>query len=158
MQELPEDGLFPEIENFMFSSNENEVKNWLRDLTGIYLLVDFGIINSKKDQYSNEQNDVRLSAHIGMPWVTRDRDSIETLIAMNNLLNLTWELKLKIQENKCPLKKYISIPVNIMSIDTESYKRDLSRECIGWIIEFNRDALSRNPHGVGYETIKFNIP
>lgn len=85
--DLPDTELVPEIQNFLFSSNEEKLKKEIEDTFGIFMLLDYGQLRSSKDGMDRKNDAFEMGIIIARKLKSDDYDMAEILLMQDELLN-----------------------------------------------------------------------
>ena len=139
VQNLPEHGALPDIQYMAVGQSMDSLKSFLNTITGCvsYLLVDFGEINSSKNNKNTITDSLKMAVTVAMR-VPDGMDIIEESIASANTLNITNRLR-------AHLIKDSRDKVLGSWFDLFGSRHDLvpfvtkELQSIGWTIMFNAD-------------------
>lgn len=94
VQDLPEHGVIPDIQYMAVGQSMESLTGFLNSITGCvtYLLVDFGEINSSKNNKNTISDTMKMAVTVAMR-VPDGMDIIEESIASANTLELTNRLR-----------------------------------------------------------------
>lgn len=138
LETMSKHSLIPEIEDFCFGVNEEEITKSIRSFKGFYLFVDYGSINSHRDQYNRDQSSMHLALTVAIPANIGYYSMYETAILTDQALGYLMQIRARLMEEQ----KHVSWLKNIGTTDEISpfVARELSNS-IGWTMVFQREFL-----------------
>ena len=95
MKSLPPSGAMPDIKNYVFGSDMDTVKRRVDAVTGAYLFIDFGEIESERDSRNSITDSLRMAATVGEK-VSDVMDTVERAVISDITLSLINELRARI--------------------------------------------------------------
>ncbi len=130
--------LVPGIVNFLFSANEDKLKEGIEDTKGVFMLLDYGQISSSKDDRKRQNDQFELGIIIARKMKPESYDMAETLLLMDEMLNLLREVRQQmITDSKCsPFVKQLDFSQRI----DPWYARELSN-ATGWSMSFTKTGI-----------------
>lgn len=136
IEELPP-SLIPEIEDFVFGVDEEEVKRKINNISGTFLFVDFGDIISTYDNKGAIVDTFQISMTIARKVQRSSCDMIAEAIVFDRMLQLVADLKRTLisEKKKTPWLAQIEQDCTCSPF----VARELG--CIGWSLIFERKGL-----------------
>lgn len=133
---LPMAGEMPDIKHYVFGVDMNTVKRRVDSISGTYLFVDFGEIDSTRDSRNSIADTLRLAATIAFK-VSDSMDIVERAIISDVTLSLTNELRARMyadsQRDLTPWLREVSDTHNIVPFISP----ELSS--VGWSLLFTSE-------------------
>lgn len=139
IQDMDEKDLIPGIEDYIFGVNEDMVKRRIQDITGIYLFVDYGSINSDREGDARwEMDEFRIAVTVAYPIKEGSLDAVETMFMHQLTLDYIRQIKLKMHEDskKNVMLQHVSWPLEI----NPWFARELMSSS-GWSMLFSRTGV-----------------
>jgi hypothetical protein len=139
IQNLTEKELIPGIEDYVFGVNEDMVKRRIEDITGIYLFIDYGAINSDQETDANvEQDEFRTAVTVAWPIKQGELDAVETMFMHQLTLDYIVQIKEKMRQDSRShhLVKRVSWPIEI----NPWFARELMNST-GWSMLFSQKGV-----------------
>jgi hypothetical protein len=126
--------LIPDIENYIFSSNFETVQYYVNSLTGFYLFVDYGEIESSANNVNSNVENARMAITIAYKLKGFSGDSIEQMLASDQCLAHLVQIRntMLSEQKSCPWLKDLSKDHSLVPFG----RPDLSS--IGWSMLFSR--------------------
>lgn len=138
LRAVPETEAFPEIRNFIFSSNEDFVSNSVPNAKGgPMLFVEYGNVNLDKEN-TVDKTEVLLSVTVASELSTANSDMIEEALAMQQNYDLLKSIINKMSNDydsleNCPDNEIIIFPAEIYPIEPKKFYGHG-----GWVAMFKR--------------------
>ena len=129
--------LIPEIDDFVFGADEEEVKRKINEISGTYLFVDFGDIASTRSEKGTITDAFQISLTVARKVSSSDLDMIATAVVFERMLQHVAAIK------KALLAETKNHPW-LAEIDWNSdFSPFVARELgsIGWSLIFERKGL-----------------
>jgi hypothetical protein len=95
MKSLPPAGEMPDIKDYIFGADMDTVKRRVDAVTGTYLFIDFGEIDSERDSRNAIKDTLRMAATVAAK-VSDVMDTVERAIISDITLSLINELRARI--------------------------------------------------------------
>ncbi len=95
VKNLPDNSLIPEIKQYVFGADMEMVKRRVDSVTGTYLFIDFGEIDSNRDDKNSITDSLRMAATVAAKVSDRS-DIVERAIISDITLSLINELRARI--------------------------------------------------------------
>ena len=87
LQEMPGEGVVPEIENYVYGQSFDELKERVGKLTGSFLFVDYGEVDMQSDSHRSFECTQRIAVTVAMK-LSANADMMERLIATDRTLGM----------------------------------------------------------------------
>lgn len=133
---LPEP-IIPQITDFVFGVDEEVVKKAVSNISGYFLFVDFGEIQSSTDANNRITDSFSISMTVAKRYDENSMDQISTAIIFDNCLDMAATIKRTLvkEQKKYPWLKDID--------GNSTFSPFVSRElsAIGWSMIFDRQGL-----------------
>ncbi|MDR2917629.1 MAG: hypothetical protein LBV74_22790 [Tannerella sp.] len=133
---LPDNSLMPDIKHYVFGADMDTVKRRVDSVTGTYLFIDFGEIDSERNDKNSIQDSLRMAATIASK-VSDVTDIVERAIISDITLTLINELRARIytdsSRDKTPWLQELSFKHSI----TPFVVPELSS--VGWSVVFTSE-------------------
>lgn len=124
---------FPEITDYIFGVNEDQVKKQISLVKGIYLFIDYGNITSREDRLKVKEDVMQLAVTVAKPTSSGTYDLAEEILITEKLLGIITSIRKEMREDRSdPFVRRLSFPHDI----TPFFARDLSNS-YGWTLMFN---------------------
>ena len=138
VEALTVNSLVPEILNFLFSSNEDKLKSEIEDTKGVFMLLDYGQLDSSIDSIRRRNDQFELGIIIARKLKPDDYDMAEILLLQDELLNTMRRVREQmITDSKChPFVKQLELPHKI----NPWYARDL-HNATGFSMMFSKSGI-----------------
>lgn len=139
VQALPEESLIPAIEDFIFSTNENIIKESISNIKSYFLMFQYGIIRSPAVNRAGARDTVFSSSLIVAKPISRNAtDNVEEAIYLNQCLQYIVQIANQMRtDNKtlfCHADRFQESNIDISPIEPA-----LLYGCTGWVMTFNRN-------------------
>lgn len=138
VQAINPNSLIPEIPNFLFSSNEEKLKQSIEDTAGTFMLLDYGQLSSSQDNLKRPNDQIEFGIIIARKIDPTNFDLAEIILMQDELLNLMRQVRATmVQDSKChPFVKQISFPHQI----NPWYAREL-KNATGFSMTFTKTGI-----------------
>ena len=133
---MEEKDLIPGIEDYIFGVDEDMVKRRIQSISGIFLFVDYGAINSDRESDAlYEMDEFRIAITVAFPIKEGTMDPVETMLMHQTMLDYISQIKEKMRADskRIDLIKEISFPLEI----NPWFSRELMSSS-GWSMLFSR--------------------
>lgn len=136
IEALPAESLIPEIKEFIFGMNEDELHTRIKNMEDLFLFVEYGQVNLIRDEKNDITNSqIALAVNVATKFNWDNKDTVEESLLLNKTLNylvkIINQIKADDETNDCPLSRYFNNPSAIMQIEPKSFHNKL-----GWNIMF----------------------
>ncbi len=130
--------LVPEILNFLFSSNEDKLKAEIEDTKGVFMLLDYGQLDSSIDSIRRRNDQFEMGIIIARKLTPADYDMAEILLIQDQLLNIMRQVREQmILDSKChPFVKQLELPHRV----NPWYARELAN-ATGFSMMFSKSGI-----------------
>jgi hypothetical protein len=142
---LPPAGKMPDVKSYVFGPDLDSVKRRVDAITGTYLLIDFGEIESDRDNRNSIADTLRMAATIAIK-VSDLTDIVERAVIFDLTLSLINELRARIYADSLrdtsPWLQELSFKQSIVPFIVPEL------QSVGWSILFNSqgaDMLNLKP-------------
>jgi hypothetical protein len=138
VSELPEHSLFQDVGAYVFGNNEDAVKKCIDGISGFYLFVDYGDIESGRDQINRVTDSFYIAVTIAFPLSDFSGDLADQVLISNQALEYILELRryMIVGQKEKPWMKDIADNHEI----TPFVARELNGS-IGWTMTFSRQGF-----------------
>jgi len=135
---LNPNSLIPDIRNFLFSSNEEKLKQSIEDTAGTFMLLDYGQLSCSQDQIKRLNDEIEFGIIIARKIDSAKFDLAEIIIMQDELLNMMRQVRaIMIEDSKYhPFVKQISFPHRI----SPWYAREL-QNATGFSMMFSKTGI-----------------
>lgn len=124
---------YPEITDYIFGVNEEQVSKQISQVRGIYLFIDYGNITSRESTLKVKEDSMQLAVTVAKPLASGTYDQAEEILITEQLLEIISSIRKDMREDRTdPFIKRLSFPNDI----TPFFARDLSNS-YGWTLMFN---------------------
>ena len=124
---------FPEITDYIFGVNEDQIKKQISQVKGIYMFIDYGNISSREDRLKVKEDTMQLAVTVAKPISSGSYDLAEEILITEQLLGIIAAIRKEMREDRSdPFVKRLSFPHDI----TPFFARELSNS-YGWTLMFN---------------------
>jgi len=120
----------PNIEGFVFGQNFDAVKARIDTMTGNFLFVEVGDIESTQDQKGNINDTIKIACTIAYKE-NRDADLVEHMIVSDQSLSLINQLRGNLFKDQCPWLRMIDGTTQIQPFVSSELAS------VGWSFMFN---------------------
>ena len=125
--------MFPEITDYIFGVNEDQVKKQISQVKGIYLFIDYGNITTRVDRLNVKEDVMQLAVTVAKPISSGTYDMAEEILITEQLLQIITSIRNEMRDDRSdPFIKRLTVPHDI----TPFFARDLSNS-YGWTLMFN---------------------
>lgn len=125
--------IFPEITDYIFGVNEDQVKKQISQVRGIYLFIDYGNISSRESALKVKEDAMQLAVTVAKPLSSGTFDMAEELLITEQLLQIITAIRNEMRDDRSdPFIQRLSFPNDI----TPFFARELSNS-YGWTLMFN---------------------
>lgn len=132
---LAETSYMPNVETFVFSSDETKVVKEVRNIKGLFMLLEYGNIDiSSPDQMKLRERSWRLAITFGFPQKRAGVDFMSEALIMDQLYQLAFQLQTQIKtDNKeiCDWLQMMDGSLNISPVEPK-----LLYENYGVVVDF----------------------
>lgn len=129
-----ENSLCPEILDYIFASNEDRVIKKVGNISNYYLMLDYGQVQKRENNYSVVENSFFIALTVARPYSEEDMDDAEEILIAQECITLLNKIYEYAKADKtCPLMKF-NFTGGFMPFDAP--KLDNS---IGWTWELTRE-------------------
>lgn len=134
VKQLPLHDRLPEINHYVFGQSYDDVKAQVDKISGTYLFVEFGDIDSKRDQRNTITDTFQIAVTVASKVVSNS-DLIEIAIISEETLQIINQLRILqfSDQSKHPWLKEISEKHRIVPFVAKEFSS------IGWTMIFNRE-------------------
>lgn len=123
---------FPQITDYIFGVNEEQVKLKISQVKDIYMFIDYGNITSRTNNLNVKEDTMQLALTIAKPLSSGSYDQAEELLITEQLLEIITAIRNDLREDRTdPFVKRLSFPNDI----TPFFARELSNS-YGWTLMF----------------------
>ena len=138
VEALAVNSLVPEILNFLFSSNEDKLRAEIEDTKGVFMLLDYGQLDSSIDTIRRRNDQFEMGIIIARKLKPEDYDMAEILLIQDELLNIMRKVREQmIIDSKChPFVKQLELPHRV----NPWYARELAN-ATGFSIMFSKSGI-----------------
>jgi len=135
---LNPNSLVSDIRNFLFSSNDEKLKQSIEDTPGIFMLLDYGQLSCSQDQLKRLNDEIEFGIIIARKIDATKFDLAEIILMQDELLNLMRQVRaIMIEDSKChPFVKQINFPHQI----NPWYAREL-QNATGFSMTFSKTGI-----------------
>lgn len=124
---------FPQITDFIFGVNEEQVRKQISQVRGIYMFIDYGNITSKENAYKVKEDAMQLAITVAKPLSSGTYDQAEEILITEELLKIISSIRRDLREDRTdPFVQKLTFPNDI----TPFFARELSNS-YGWTLMFN---------------------
>ena len=131
------DALLPEIEHFIFGTDEATLETIINNIDGYFMLVIYEVVRSTApDATRNRKTSQRWSIIIGYPSNTKNTDSIQEVLIMDKCFELTHKLLKFIELDDaeiCGNLRFLDSDINISPLP-----KWLIYNCHAWELSFQK--------------------
>ncbi len=125
--------IYPEITDYIYGVNEDQVKKQISQVRGIYLFIDYGNITSRVDRLNVKEDVMQLAVTIAKPISSGTFDMAEEILITEQLLQIMTSIRDDMRNDRSdPFIKRLTFPYDI----TPFFARELSNS-YGWTLMFN---------------------
>lgn len=114
-------GLLSDLKGFVFSSQENELKDRIRNMDNYFMFVEYGSIKGDgPDKVNIRKVNFDLAIYVCFHSDKRNRDDIERAIEMDNCLNMLLQvINQMIADGKetCPHQRFLQSSLTIAPVE-----------------------------------------
>lgn len=112
------------ITNYVFSMNEDFVRDKLRNNTDIILYVEYGAISYQPNVMNGTRE--KLAVYIAFPYSMTNNDNLNETLLMNEAYRILTRILNRMEKDQkhegfCPTKTLINFPAEIVPIDSFSF-------------------------------------
>lgn len=133
---LPAEGEIPDIKSYVFGADMDTVKRRVDSITGTYLFIDFGEIDSNRDDKNSIKDSLRMAATVAAK-ISDQSDIIERAIISDITLSLMNVLRARIYadsgRDSTPWLQELSFKHSIVPFISPEL------QSVGWSIIFNSE-------------------
>lgn len=133
IENLAEDSLIPELENYIFGNDEASISKRLRGIDGKFLFIEYSDISSNLFTNATTKNLFRLRIIVAENSNNTNRDEIELMIANQENLYIIQQIVKKMLIDKDDYCNSINFPENdfrIIPVEPTAFYENL-----GWMLE-----------------------
>lgn len=140
IEALP-DPIFPQIKEFVYSSDIDELERKIKSISDIFLLVEFGpIVQSGKNTTGVKDIEWHFSITLAQKGNSRKYDAFEDALISNSLLNLLKDMIKQIEAddaNRCKPSRLLDRSYTLAPIEPYSLMG-----AVGWALTFKKTATN----------------
>ena len=135
---LNPNSLVPEIANFLFSSNDEKLKQSIEDTKGTFMMLDYGQFSCDQDSIKRLNDQIEFGIIIARKIDPAKYDMAEIILMQDELLNLMRQVRVRmIEDSKYhPFVKHITFPHQIIPW----YAREL-HNATGFSMMFSKSGI-----------------
>lgn len=136
---LPDTSLIPDIEDFLFSTNEEVLAERIRNIKSYFMLFQYGIIRSPAPGRSGVRDTtIASSLIIARPHSKNATDTVQEMLYMEKILQFMVQIANQMKsDNKtlfCAAERFAESSIDIAPVEPA-----LIYGCVGWVMTFNRN-------------------
>lgn len=142
VEALPDTSLIPEIEDFLFSTNEEVVAERIRNIKSYFMLFQYGIVRSPAPGRSGARNTTMASSLIIARQHSKNAtDTVEEMLHMEKTLQFIVQVANQMKtDNKtlfCAADRFAENSIDIAPVEPA-----LIYGCVGWVMTFNKNKFT----------------
>ena len=134
---LPQNGLFPDIKNFIISIDEKKISDQIKSMDGFFMYLEYaGIIGTALDNLRNRDVDFKWAIIIGYNWNGRSNDSMAEILIMDRIIEIINQIAIIIKQDDaqtCANKRLLDSAFNLTPIPPY-----LLYQNHGWELSFSK--------------------
>lgn len=139
IQNATTEPVLPDVTDFVFGFNPEAANNHLRNISGPFMLVDYGIFKGQNILQDGGQS-LRFifSVIMAMPPNGRNHDPVEDMLWSDTLLEYARTMLRHFEaqdKERCTTKRMLDGDVTIAPVEPQ-----ILLNCVGWDVSFSRDA------------------
>lgn len=125
----------PEIQHYVFGQDYESVKSRIDQISGTYLFIDYGDIDSSRDKNNSISDTVKMAATIACK-ISSKSDLVEQAIVSSDTLQLANQLRALMHRDQSshPWLKELSDHQEVVPFVSKEFSS------VGWSIIFTREA------------------
>jgi len=130
--------LIPDIVDFVVGIDQTTIQKRIKNISGIYMFLDYGAIAISKDDIQREYTEFLLALNIARPVDPEKTDYVEEILLGDIMLSYMLQVRdiMKADQLEDPFVKQLDFPHEI----TPFFAADLSNSA-GWTMIFKKKGL-----------------
>lgn len=135
IEALPDVSLLPDVKGFVFSQNEQAVKDYVTAMDGFFLMVEYGPINSRTGQVART-TDFQISFILGHNNNRRGLNMIEEMLVNDRCLYYAQHIISEMQSDNveiCPNEAIADSDIHITPLEPMALY-----QCQGVVVSFSK--------------------
>lgn len=124
--------LYPLIADYLIGTTDEAVKKKIQSISGIYMFIDYGVINTSEDSLHIKSEEVEISITLAKPISSNQMDQIEYVLLGDQLLKIIAEIReLMRMDRNSDFVRRLTFPTEIIP-----YNSTILNNSFGWSMIF----------------------